>query len=78
MLACMQAEQARGEQRSALERRLQAGFAAVNARFDGTEAERCYRFERRDRLEEGQAQLAAALGDPSAFVRGRLTGRGER
>ena len=35
-----------------IEREIRAGFQAINARFDGLEAELRYRFERLDRLEE--------------------------
>jgi hypothetical protein len=69
-------EQATGEQRSAHERRMQAGFDGVNAKSDGIEAELRHRFEPLDRLEEGQAQLAAALRDLSAVIRGRLNDQG--
>jgi hypothetical protein len=58
-----------------IEREIRAGFQAINARFDGMEAELRYRFEQLDRLEEGQAQLSEGVRYLTSFLRDRVKGR---
>jgi hypothetical protein len=69
-LEAMVADRATG-----IEREIRAGFQAINARFDGLEAEFRYRFEQLDRLEEGQAQLIEGVRYLTSFLRDRVKGR---
>jgi len=58
-----------------IEREIRAGFQAINARFDGMEAELRYRFEQLDRLEESQAHLTEGVRYLTSFLRDRVKGR---
>jgi hypothetical protein len=42
------------------------------------EAELRFRFDQRDRLEDGQNRLAVSIAELDAFIRGRLNGGSAR